>query len=333
MDFYWKTCKIVFKERVFNATTRMCKRPLIKRCDDQPKYNAGSQEPKIVCETFFETACNTTDVIPAPGDEPLPVTFCDKIPRKICAPDNCRVEEAPEQCEESTDQSTIEHPIELCDLQPQKHCSAEKVSVPRLVPEQKCRKVEKEICNTQLVNPHDTKKPVFIKYCAKRERVGSSAAGSYLPPQTNNNPPPPPPPPPVYTPRPQPASSSYGGPPPPLPPVSSSPSSNSYTRNPFNRAKRDPNLPVVIEAGDQPRVIESAPIYNNNLSPQPKAASWTATRHNARIDSGKGSEQQQKLSKRASRSLKHFEASQKQQHNSNNNNRDYQPWSPVERNY
>ena len=62
----------------------MCKRPLIKRCDSQDKYGAPRQnEPKIVCETFFETACNTTDVVPAPGDEPLPVTFCDKIPRKF----------------------------------------------------------------------------------------------------------------------------------------------------------------------------------------------------------------------------------------------------------
>ena len=77
----------------------MCKRPLIKRCDSQDKYGAPSQsDPKIVCETFFETACNTTDVVPAPGDEPLPVTFCDKIPRKICAPDNCRVVEGKNGC-------------------------------------------------------------------------------------------------------------------------------------------------------------------------------------------------------------------------------------------
>ena len=71
-------------------------------------------------------------------------------------------------------------PIELCDLQPQKHCSQIKVSVPRLVPERKCRKVEKEICNTQLVNPHEVKKPVLIKYCTKKERVKST--NSYLPP-------------------------------------------------------------------------------------------------------------------------------------------------------
>ena len=87
----------------------------------------ASSEPNIVCETFFETECNTTTVAPSNDVEPLDVTFCDKIPRKICAPDNCRVEEGPEDCQETSDQSTIEQPIELCDLQPQKHCSQEKV--------------------------------------------------------------------------------------------------------------------------------------------------------------------------------------------------------------
>ena len=45
------------------------------------------------------------------------------------------------------------------------------------------------LCNPQifrtlhrLVNPHDVKKPVFIKYCAKRDLIGSSAVSSYLPP-------------------------------------------------------------------------------------------------------------------------------------------------------
>ena len=31
-DFYWKQCKIVFKERTFDATSRVCKRALIKDC-------------------------------------------------------------------------------------------------------------------------------------------------------------------------------------------------------------------------------------------------------------------------------------------------------------
>jgi len=196
-DFYWKTCKIVFKERVFNATSRSCKRPLVKNCDP----STGSAEPKIVCETFFETECNTTTVAPASDVEPLDVTFCDKIPRKICAPDNCRVEEGPEDCSETSDESTIEQPIELCDLQPQKHCSQEKISVPRLIPEQKCRQVEKEICNTQMVNPHDIKKPVFIKYCTRKENLAKPTTSSYLPPGG----------PPADSPR----SSFGGGPPPP----------------------------------------------------------------------------------------------------------------------
>jgi len=187
-DFYWKTCKIVFKERVFNATSRSCKRPLIKQCDDG---GAPGNEPEIVCETFFETECNTTAVVPSPDTEPLDVTFCDKIPRKICAPDNCRVVEGPEECQEQTDESTIEHPVELCDLQPQKHCSQEKISVPRLIPEQKCRQVEKEICHTQMINPHDIKKPVFIKYCTRQSNLAQqqqrSAKAAYLPP----GPPPP----------------------------------------------------------------------------------------------------------------------------------------------
>ena len=179
----------------------------------------------------------------------ISVTFCDKLPRKICAPDNCRVVEGAEKCEHKTEQSTIEEPIELCDLQPQKHCSQIKVSVPRLVPERKCRQVEKEICNTQLVNPHDTKKPVIIKYCTKKERVKSS--NSYLPP-----PPPvkqsqykpinlPPPPPPIYSSpsTPQPVYKS------PSPPVYRPPSSS--------RSKRDPKealaAPIVIEAKGKQR--------------------------------------------------------------------------------
>jgi hypothetical protein len=299
VDFYWKTCKIIFEERFFNATTRMCKRPLIKRCDDN-QFGSNS-EPKIVCETFFETACNTTDVVPAPGDEPLPVTFCDKIPRKICAPDNCRVVEDTEQCEESKAQSTIEHPVELCDLQPQKLCSQEKVSVPRLVPEQKCRQVEKEICNTQLVNPHDVKKPVFIKYCTKKERLAALTTHSYLPPPAPQYKPADLPPPPIYS-----------SPRTPPPPVYSSPSppSSSY-RTSFNggRSKRDPNSKT-----DESHPIVWGPDSDNLTPQQPKAGTWVTTRSNSRIATAEGPES---LSKRASRSLK-FE-----------DYKDHQPWNPV----
>ena len=45
-----------------------------------------------------------------------------QIPRKICAPENCRMVEGPETCTESVSESTIQQPQELCDLQPQQHC-------------------------------------------------------------------------------------------------------------------------------------------------------------------------------------------------------------------
>ena len=64
-------------------------------------------------ELNSETECNTTDVIPSPGDEPLPVTFCQKWPRQICAPERCSVVEGPEKCVEQTVQSTAEQPTEL----------------------------------------------------------------------------------------------------------------------------------------------------------------------------------------------------------------------------
>lgn len=189
-EFYWKSCKIVFEQKTFNATSRKCKRPLTKQCDDSASPY-GAPETNVVCQTFYETMCNTTDVIPEPGDEPLAVTFCEKFPRKICAPDNCKVVEGFEQCEEETVASVFETPTELCDLQPQKHCSTVKVAVPRLIPEKKCRKTERQICNTQLVNPHSVDKTVFIKYCSRPEKRPSYQS-TYLPPPPAQYPPPPP---------------------------------------------------------------------------------------------------------------------------------------------
>ena len=44
----------------------------------------------MVCKTWFESTCNTT--YSENGDIPKPNTWCTKEPRKICAPDNCRME-------------------------------------------------------------------------------------------------------------------------------------------------------------------------------------------------------------------------------------------------
>ena len=89
---YWKTCKISFKEIALNYTVRSCYNPLVRKCyDPQP-----GQEPKEVCRTWFETVCNTTYV---QGQEQhnsghkhvKTATWCEKVPKKICAPDNCQL--------------------------------------------------------------------------------------------------------------------------------------------------------------------------------------------------------------------------------------------------
>ena len=49
--------------------------------------------------------------------------------------------------------------------------------------------MEKELCVTQLVNPHVTQQGLVVKYCKRDKKQYSSSSSSYLPP-----PPPPPPP-------------------------------------------------------------------------------------------------------------------------------------------
>lgn len=227
-DFYWKQCKIVFKERTFDATSRVCKKALIKDCGgggSNQQYGSNSLSDDVVCNTFFETECNTTDIVPEPGYEPTPITYCDKIPRKICAPENCRVVEGPEVCTESVSDGFIEEPVELCDLQPQQHCRSTKASVPRLTPEKHCRQVEKELCVTQLVNPHITEQKLVVKYCKRDPKRayggGSSSSSSYVP-----APPPPP----------APSNIDYGQAALPSLPVYSSPQQQFYT--PSSRSKR-----------------------------------------------------------------------------------------------
>ena len=45
-DFYWKQCKIVFKERTFDATSRVCKKALIKDCSGGGGGKGSSSSPQ-----------------------------------------------------------------------------------------------------------------------------------------------------------------------------------------------------------------------------------------------------------------------------------------------
>ena len=77
-EVFVKTCRIVLKDRAFNATTRVCKRPLVKECNDYlPSYSnaygapseAERPEPQIVCRNLYETQCNTTHQVSGTGKE------------------------------------------------------------------------------------------------------------------------------------------------------------------------------------------------------------------------------------------------------------------------
>merc|ERR1712032_1281814 len=67
------------------------------------------------------------------------------------------------------------------------------VSIPNLVPEEKCRVIPKEVCQTVFLNPSKTKKTELVKYCMNDETatVGGSATsapeddGFAIDPRTN----------------------------------------------------------------------------------------------------------------------------------------------------
>ena len=94
-SIYWKTCKISFKEIALNYTVRTCYNPLVREC----RYRLPKdQKPREVCRTWFETVCNTT-YVKTEGEEVHDLghkhikaaTWCEKVPKKICAPDHCNM--------------------------------------------------------------------------------------------------------------------------------------------------------------------------------------------------------------------------------------------------
>ena len=187
-ETFWKSCKIDFKEAPYNYTMKQCHIPLVKECDP-PSYQPPSvKEGEIVCKTWFESECNTTFVETSKFKDDLPNTWCKKVPRKICAPDNCRMVPGPEQCNQKMMVSTIQKPSEVCDLQPQTHCRLITRLVPHLIQKEVCRNVPKEMCHLALGNPHTVKKPMRLRWCTKHKPESLKKTPvpqykpSYLPP-------------------------------------------------------------------------------------------------------------------------------------------------------
>ena len=93
-EVFVKTCRIVLKDRAFNATTRVCKRPLVKECADYlPSYSnsygapAETPEPQIVCRNLYETQCNTTHQVGSSFGLPCLGFFGYKVLLPLSGPD------------------------------------------------------------------------------------------------------------------------------------------------------------------------------------------------------------------------------------------------------
>ena len=187
-ETFWKSCKIDFKEAPYNYTMKQCHTPLMKECDP-PAYGNAPKDAEIVCKTWFESECNTTFVEQSAYQDDLPNTWCKKVPRKICAPDNCRMVPGPEQCNKKMMVSTIQKPSEVCDLQPQTHCRLITRLVPHLIQKEVCRWVPKEMCHLALGNPHPVKKPMRLRWCTKNPPKGLKKRPQYKPPRPSYLPP------------------------------------------------------------------------------------------------------------------------------------------------
>lgn len=187
---FWKACKITFKEVGYNYTLKTCMTPLVQDCTPNyggygPPGGGGGAGPKTVCKTWYESQCNTTytDVAQAGVLDAKPSTWCEKIPRKICAPDYCKMVPGNEECHDKTISSTVVRPEEVCDLQPSTQCHLATNLVPHLVPRQVCKDIPKEVCHLKLDNPKMVRKPVTMRWCTrpKNQAPPQSSYGGSLP--------------------------------------------------------------------------------------------------------------------------------------------------------
>lgn len=165
-ESFWKSCKIDFREMPYNYTMKQCHTPLVKMCDSNPSYG----KPEIVCKTWFESECNTTYTETTPNVEDKPNTWCKKVPRKICAPDNCKMVAGPEECNDKMLVSTIQKPTEICDLQPQQHCRLITKLTPHLLSKEVCKNIPKEVCHLALSAPKQVRKPLTLKWCTRNKQ-------------------------------------------------------------------------------------------------------------------------------------------------------------------
>merc|ERR1712226_510623 len=117
-----------------------------------------------------------------------PETECRKIPREVCVPNNCAMQQGEQVCRDEVRMQVQNVPQEECELQPEENCHAEAVLVPRLVPKPNCIKVPKEICVNTKHNPRRVKKPVVKEWCYRpSDLLDNSPSISHQTPDVSGN--------------------------------------------------------------------------------------------------------------------------------------------------
>jgi len=158
---FWKTCKISFSEVALNHTVHTCHTPLERVCHEPSR--SPSKPVKTVCKTWYESVCNTT--YNSEDGHKKHETWCEKIPKKICGPDNCEMVPGEPQCHDLVVHSSMYKPHEVCDLQPAVDCHVVTDMVPHLHQVEECSLVPKEFCHLKLDNPQEVTKNVTKKWC------------------------------------------------------------------------------------------------------------------------------------------------------------------------
>jgi len=182
--YYETACETTYKTYEVEQDEPVCRMEIMTKCEDvkldlpedQAEPRQGKQEGG---EDTTESNDNSVTVDQKCEEWPVqkctlekklvkkvhPDTACRKVPKEVCAPNNCKMEAAEEVCKDEARVQVQNVPEEECDLQPEETCHMEAVLVPRLVPKPNCVKVPKEVCVNSKTNPRVVKKPVIKEWC------------------------------------------------------------------------------------------------------------------------------------------------------------------------
>jgi len=180
--YYETACETTYKTYEVEQDEPVCRMEIMTKCEDvkldlpedgaeprQGRQDDGSEESNDNSVTV-DQKCEEWPVQKCTLEKKLvkkvhPDTACRKIPKEVCAPDNCKMAPAQEVCRDESRVQVQNVPEEECDLQPEETCHMEAVLVPRLVPKPNCVKVPKEVCVNSKTNPRVVKKPVIKEWC------------------------------------------------------------------------------------------------------------------------------------------------------------------------